>query len=129
VGAYRALGLALLSQRKDAEALKVLEKGMRLEPGRRVDSLWPQAVAYARLERWQEAISAWKNYSAHYPDQVMPHAELAIGYTEVGLEEAARTEMAEALRLYPRVSLQDGLSELHMDKERLAADLRRAGLN
>jgi hypothetical protein len=69
-----------------------------------------------------------KAYSAHYPDQVMPHAELAIGYTEVGREEAARAEMAEALRLYPRLSLPDGLNLLHMDKERLAADLRRAGL-
>jgi TolB-like protein/predicted Zn-dependent protease len=128
VGGYRALALALLSQRKDPEALTALEKGMRLEPGRRVDYLWDEGVTYARLGRWEKAISALKAYSAHYPDQVMPHAELAIGYTEVGREEAARAEMAEALRLYPRLSLPDGLNLLHMDKERLAADLRRAGL-
>ena len=128
VGGYRALALALLSQSKDAEALTALEKGIRLEPGRRGDYLWDAGFAYARLGRWEEAISALKEYSANFPEQVLPHAELAICYTEVGREEAARAEMAEALRLYPRLSLPDGLNLLHMDKERLAADLRRAGL-
>jgi TolB-like protein/DNA-binding winged helix-turn-helix (wHTH) protein/predicted Zn-dependent protease len=128
-GGYRALAYTLLSQRKAAEALTPLEKGMRLDSGRRVEYLWPQGVAYARLGHWQQAISALKDYSAYYPDRVLPHAELAIGYTEIGRAEAAREEMAEALRLYPRLSLPDGLNELHIDKQRLAVDLRRAGVN
>jgi Flp pilus assembly protein TadD len=124
---YLALAYALLSQRKDADALMTLKKGMRLEPGWAVEYMWPQGVAYARLGSWQEAISALKDYSAHYPDQVIPHAELAIGYVELGREEAARAEMAEALRLYPQLSVHN-LSDLHMDKKRIAADLLKAGL-
>ena len=84
------------------------------------------------MARWEEAISALKDYLAHYPNQVLPHVDLAIDYAEVGRHDDARAEVAEAVRLYPQLSLNtavEGLPHLyHMDKERVAADLHTAGL-
>jgi len=127
--AYRALVVILSIEGKDAESLMALGKAMRLEPGNRVKCLLPQGIAYARLGRWEEAISALKDYLTHYPDQVMVHVELAVDYAEVGREDAARAEVAQALRLDPQLSLEIGARSVPlMDKDRVAGDLRKAGL-
>jgi len=134
---YRALAETLNDLGKPAEALAALEKARRLAPNR-VENLWTQGVSYTRLGRWQEAISALKGFLARYPDQVQPHVQLALSYIEVGWHDAARAEVAEALRLYPQFSLKMGVEseshldnsagEFNLDKERIAADLRKAGL-
>ena len=126
---YRALAIALLVQGKDAEALVAVEKGMHLEPGSRVKYLWAQAICYARLGRWEEALSALEAYVAHYPDQVLPHIELAVEYVEVGRDDPGRAEIAHALRLDPQFSLRNGITAVPLaDKDRVAVDLAKAGL-
>ena len=57
------------------------------------------------MARWEEGISACKDYLAHYPNQVEPHLGLAIDYVEVGRQDNARAEVAEAVSLYPQLSL------------------------
>jgi tetratricopeptide (TPR) repeat protein len=102
---------------------------MRLDPGNRVRYLWSRGHAYAQLGRWEEAVSDLKAFLARYPAQVRPHVELALNYIELGQDEAARAEVAEALRLDPQFSLDTGVKGLlPMDKEHVAADLRKAGL-
>jgi tetratricopeptide (TPR) repeat protein len=126
---YRALALALLVERKETEALVALEKAARLDPSRRGNSLWAQGVVFARLGRWQEAIAAMKGYLDRYPDQVLAHIHQAINYIEVGREDAAQEEVAEALRLDPQLSLDIGIKSVRRSGEdRLAVDLRNAGL-
>jgi adenylate cyclase len=115
---------------KEAEALATVEKAMRLDPGNRDGYLWVQGEAFSKLGRWEEAISAFKDFLARYPDQVRPQVELALDYIEVGRDDDAREEVAEALRLDPQFSLKMGIEdEVPMDKERVAADLSKAGLN
>jgi adenylate cyclase len=130
--AIMALAITRYAEGKQAEALAALEKGMRLDSRHRVDYLWLEGGIYTDMARWEEAISPLKDYLAHYRNQVGAHVDLAIDYVEVGRDDDARAEMAEAVRLYPQFSLNttvEGLSHLyHMDKERVAADLRTAGL-
>src|SRR5262249_22387987 len=45
---YRALALALLVERKEAEALVALEKAVRLDPSKHGNHLWAKGVVYAR---------------------------------------------------------------------------------
>jgi hypothetical protein len=102
---------------------------MRLDSRHRVDCPGLEGRIYTDMARWEEAISALKDYLAHYPNQVWPHVALTIDYVEVGRHDDARAEMAEAVRLYPQLSLNTAVDGLfHMDKERVAADLRTAGL-
>jgi TolB-like protein/DNA-binding winged helix-turn-helix (wHTH) protein/predicted Zn-dependent protease len=126
---YWPLVVALNAQGKETEALGVLDKAMRLDSGNRVKYLWAQGHVYTNLGRWVEAISALKVYLAHYPGQVRSHVLLAIDYIEVGQEEAARAQVAEALRLDPQFSLKIAVeAAFNMDKGRVAVDLSRAGL-
>ena len=126
--AIEALAVTRHAEGKEAEALAALEKAMRLDSAHRVDYLWLEGSIYTEMARWEQAISALKDYLAHYPNQVLPHVELAIDYVEAGRHDDARAEVAEAVRLYPQLSLNTAVSEYHMDKERVAADLRTAGL-
>jgi tetratricopeptide (TPR) repeat protein len=126
---YFCLAITLESLGKDAEALVELEKTMRLDPFHRAHCLWTQGRVYSQLGRWEDAISAFKSFLGRYPQLVLPHVELAVDYIEVGRDDDARAEVAEALRLDPQFSLKMGVEgEVHMDKERVAADLRKAGL-
>ncbi len=55
--------------------------------------------------------------------------DLAIDYIEVGREDTARAEVAEALRLDPQLSLKNGFADqLLMDKDRVVVALSTAGL-
>jgi adenylate cyclase len=126
--AIMALAITRYAEGKQAEALAALEKAMRLDSPHRVDYLWFEGSIYTEMARWELAISALKDYLAHYPNQVLPHVELAIDYVEAGRHDDARAEVAEAVRLYPQLSLNTAVREYHMDKERVAADLRTTGL-
>ena len=77
----------------------------------------------------EEAISPLKTYLSHYPGQVRAHVLLAINYVVVGLDDAARAMVAEALRLDARFSLKIGVEgEFNLDNKHVAADLSKAGL-
>jgi adenylate cyclase len=126
---YLPLAITLEALGEEAEALVELEKGMRFDPGNRGGYLWLQGHAYSQLGRWEDAISAFKSFLGRYPQQVLPRVELAVDYIEVGRDDDARAEVAEALRLDPQFSLKMGVEdEFPMDKERAVADLRKAGL-
>jgi tetratricopeptide (TPR) repeat protein len=128
VMSYRALAIILIGEEKPAEALVAVEKAMHLEP-RNAYYGWFLGEIHTRLERWEDAILALKGYVDHYPDQLWPHVNLAVAYIEVGRDEAARAEVAQVLRIQPQFSLKTGVEGmLPMQKERVGADLAKAGL-
>jgi len=131
---YQALAAGLVSQGKSAEALAALDKAARLDS--RHNYVWAQGWAYSQQGRFTEAISSFKRYLAAYPNDFWVHALLAGDYIELGQDDAARAEAAEALRLNQRLtvamiapmgSLNDKLHPV--ESERFRADLHNAGLN
>jgi hypothetical protein len=65
----------------------------------------------------------------------MVHLWLAVDYVELGRDDTARAEAKEALRLNPEFNLErifrtDGpKGKVLAENTRIAADLRKAGLN
>jgi tetratricopeptide (TPR) repeat protein len=135
---YVALAYLQNSMGKPAEALVAMDKAMRLDPRSRDNYSWfslEQGFAFTLLGRPQEAIPALKRYLARYPDDFWARAYLAVDYMELGQNDAARPEAADALRLapqltvemvFPTVSLQR--KALPAEIDRFRADLHRAGL-
>src|SRR5262249_8558754 len=105
--AYGALADLLNGMGRPAEALMALDKAMRLDPRSRDDYSvysFDQGLAFTLLGRTKEAIPALKGYLARYPDDFWAHAYLAVDQMELGQEDAARAEAAEALRLDPQLT-------------------------
>jgi tetratricopeptide (TPR) repeat protein len=133
-----ALAFTLNDLGKPAEALVAVDTAIRLDPQNSADLYnsnfsYQRGRAYTLLGRWQEAIAAIKPYLARYPDDFWAHAYLAVDYMELGHDDAARAEVAEALRLDPEFSVEimfptAGLQSKVLDIDRFRGDLRKAGL-
>jgi tetratricopeptide (TPR) repeat protein len=127
---YNALAWVMNYTGRPREALAAVEKAMNLDQHDRVDYLFAQGVAYIGLGRWQEAIASFKPYLIRYPTDLWSHLNLAIAYSELGQDSAARAEVMEVQKLNPQFSLKM-VSQYDADSEqkRHAADLlRKAGL-
>jgi adenylate cyclase len=138
---YRVLAFVLTDQGKPAESLAAEEKAINLDP-HDLDSallgdlgLYNQGKANTLLRRWGESITAFKRLLSRYPDYSWDHAYMAIDYTELGQEDAARAEAAKVRRLdpqltvdmiFPMVSLEH--TALPAEIDRFRADLHKAGL-
>ena len=121
---YYALGQALNAVGRPAEALAAAEKATRLDP-KSTDFL-VQGWAYTQLGRWRESISALKRLSPS--NNPWPHVWLAVDYVELGRDDTAKAEIAEVLKLSPQFSVKFEVTGFPEDRERVAADLRKAGL-
>jgi tetratricopeptide (TPR) repeat protein len=117
-----------------AQALVVVEKAMRLDPGNPSDYLMVEGTAYHGLGRYEDSITDFKRFVALHPDIFWAHMSLAVDYTELGHDDAARAEAAEVLRLNPQFNLEMILrtvgpkGKVLADNARCSADLRKAGL-
>jgi adenylate cyclase len=130
--AYMGLGWILLHAGRPEEAIKALEKAMRLDPLYPVHCLIFLGEAYYWLGRYEEAIAAEKKALLRNPDDLGAHARLAVFYGELRREAEARAEVAEVLRLSPNFSLevvrQITPYKNPADLERVLTALRKAGL-
>jgi tetratricopeptide (TPR) repeat protein len=136
--AYAVSADLLNSMGTPAEALMALDKAKHLDPRSRDNYsgyLWYQGAAFTLLGRPKEATPALKQYLARFPDNFWAHAYLAVNYVELGHDDPARAEAAEALRLnpqltaemvFPMASLQR--KALPVEIDRFRSDLRKAGL-
>ena len=104
-GVLTNYGTTLTQAGRPEEAIPLLQKVIRLNP------LGP-AYIYSNLGRalrmtgrFEEAVSAYKKASQLAPDNLGFHVELAATYFMMGLEEEARAEAAEVLRINPKFSL------------------------
>jgi tetratricopeptide (TPR) repeat protein len=82
--------------------------------------------------RYEEAVLAYKKALQYAPNSSWSHMMLAATYSEMGREKEAQAEIAEALRINPRFSLdlfaKRSLIKEQSLKEKVFNALRKAGL-
>jgi adenylate cyclase len=131
---YWALARVMNNMAEPAQALVAVEKAMRLDPGNRDKYLGMQGFAYQGLRRYEDSITAFKRYLALRPDIFWAHLGLAVDDMELGHDDDARAEAAEALRLDPQFNLEmiyrtvGPKGKVLTENARWSADLRKAGL-
>jgi len=129
---YEELASTLNWMGRYAEAIKLIEKAMRLNPHHPPWYLFKLGWAYAMTGRVEEAIAACKRVLTRSPDFLSAHVFLAAIYSQLGREAEARTEAAEVLQLSPNLSLEVWKQTLPVKDqaglERFVALLRKAGL-
>ncbi len=131
---YLALADVMNNMEEPAQALVAVEKAMRLDPGNPGRYLLEEGNAYHGLGRYEDSVTDFKRFLALHPDIFWAHMSLAVDYTELGHDDAARAEAAEVRRLNPQFSLEMILrtvgpkGKVLADNARCSADLRKAGL-
>jgi adenylate cyclase len=84
------------------------------------------------MERYHEAIAAYRRTISRNPDFSSAHRHLAAAYAQLGRMEEANAEAARTLRIDPSWSIQRVAQRLPLKDaaalERLVDGLRKAGL-
>jgi tetratricopeptide (TPR) repeat protein len=84
------------------------------------------------MERYEEAIAAYRRTISRNPDFSSAHLQLAATYAQLGRIEEAKAEAAETLRIDPSCSIQRYAKRLpYKDAAglaRLVDGMRKAGL-
>ncbi len=84
------------------------------------------------MEKYEEAIAALKGSLTRDPDFLYARLVLAVVYSELGRKEEAQAEVAEALRISPRASMEGQRERMPFKDqavlERFIDGLRKAGL-
>jgi tetratricopeptide (TPR) repeat protein len=117
---------------RSEEAITLLQKAIRLNPVGSYYNYTTLGNALMFTGRYEEAISAYKKALQVAPNSSWSRMMLAATYSEMGREKEARAEVAEALRINPRFSL-DLFARRSLIKEQSKRDkvfdaLRKAGL-
>jgi adenylate cyclase len=128
-----ALGSALMHASRFNEAITVLQKALRLYPGRPYSMcLSNLANSYRMIGQYEQAVQYYKRLLQDQPDHFLGHAGLTATYYEMGRLEEARAEAAEVLRVDPKFSLERYSTTLRYknpaDKKRYIDTLHKAGL-
>jgi adenylate cyclase len=131
---YWALAEVKGSLGKPSESLAAAQRALRLDPSN-PSLLFQEGRAYSLLGRPEEAIPVLKDYVFRVPGNFWAHVWLAIDYSELGRDDAAREEVAEVVRLsadssverfFPTGSVRG--KKFVSQVTRFRDDLRKAGL-
>jgi adenylate cyclase len=114
------------------EAIPLFEKAIRLNPFGPIFYYNNLGLTLANMGRYEEAVLAFKKVIKRAPNHMLIHVWLAATYSLMDREKEARTEVAEALRINPKISL-DSLAKTIPYNEQSYRDkyinaLRKAGL-
>ena len=117
---------------RSEEAIPLFQKALRLNPVGSFDNYNHLGLALMLTGRFEEAVLAFKKALQVAPNSSWSRMMLAATYSEMGREKEARAEVAEALRINPRFSL-DLFARRSLIKEQSKRDkvfdaLRKAGL-
>jgi TolB-like protein/class 3 adenylate cyclase/Tfp pilus assembly protein PilF len=114
------------------EAIESITKAIRLNPFPPNWYFLQLGYAYRQAGRYEEAIAALKKSLRVSPNNLLAHSCLASCYALSGLQDEARAEVAEVLRIHPKFSLEYAAKTLPYknpaDKELAITALRKAGL-
>ena len=128
---YQAQADALMSSRRPEEALKAIEKAIRLDPGGGDFYAYFIGAAYVQMGRYEEAVSFLKRNAAAFPNEPWVHENLLVAYIELGRNEEARAEAAAILRIDPHFLLvppERGITKDVAHNRLFNDDMRKAGL-
>jgi adenylate cyclase len=116
------------------EAITFFHKSIRLNPiGNSLD-YQGLGNCYNALDRFEEAVSAWKQAIRVSPNNNVAHLGLVSSYILMGREKEARAEAAEVLRIRPDFSLdqwEKACRSIYKDQsglDRYISTLRKVGL-
>ncbi len=104
----------LSGEKKPADALRLLEDGLRAHPND------PQlrflyGVTAADLGRTQDAIEVFRQLTVDFPELPEPHNNLAVLHAAAGDLDRARAAREESVRAAPGYALaQENLGDLHL---------------
>jgi adenylate cyclase len=129
--AYLVLGEILALAGRGQEAIEVTEKVMRLNPHYPAVYLHDLGLAYLFARQYDKAATAFQATLTRDPNFWWAHVNLVSSYGLSGQEEAARAEVAAALKLKPNFSLEIMRHVPLRDKahlEKILTALRKAGL-
>jgi adenylate cyclase len=129
---HLAYGMTLIDAGQSEEAIPVLQRAIRLNPLAESTYFLHLGHAYLATGRRKEAVSEYKKALQRAPDNFFAHLGLTATYIGMGLEQEARGEAAEVLRINPRFSVDAYAKRLHY-RDQAAIDkfsdaLRKAGL-
>ncbi len=131
--AYWALGGALMYSSRPQEAIRMLQKSLRLSPiPVHSQVLGGLGIAYSMTGQREEAIATYKKMLHLYgPDHLTAHICLAVEYAQLDRENEARAEGVEVLRIDPKFSWDRWIKGLPFGqniKDRISEKLRNVGL-
>jgi adenylate cyclase len=127
-----ALAIAMYYSCRFNEAITLHEQAMRLDPFPFSMYFRNLGGAYRSVGRYQEAEKQFKKALELSPNDLFAHLGLAVTYVKLGLNEEAKAEAAEVLRIHPKFSL-DYYTKVNPLKCQSVLDdqiacLRKAGL-
>ena len=129
---YANLGFILTLAGRPEEAIRLVEKAIRLNPHYPVHYLVNLGWSYTLTRQYEEAITVLKRTITRNPNFLAAYLFLAVVYSESSREEEARAAVAEILRISPNFSLEGYQQRLHYKDptvmERFVPALRKAGL-
>jgi adenylate cyclase len=126
------LGHTLDFAGRPAEGIPFIEAAMRLDPHYPFLYIFWLGHAFDSLQRYDEAVVAYRRVISRNPDFFYAHVHLAAACAQLGRMEEAGSEAVEALRLDPRFSVRRIAQRLPFKDAaalaRLVDGLRMAGL-
>jgi adenylate cyclase len=131
-GSHLAYGMSLMYAGQSEEAIPVLQRAIRLNPLGESTYLLHLGHAYLTTGRFEKAVSEYKKALQRAPDNLFAHLCLTGIYFGMGIEQEARAEAAEVLRINPKFSV-DAYTKRLPFRDRSAINkfsdaLRKAGL-
>ena len=131
-GANIWMSLVLTHAGSHEEAVRYAERALRLDPF--PVGWWFRALgqAYSWVDRYEEAITAYKEALQRAPNDIRTHLPLTVVYSWAGRSEEARAQGSEVLRINPKYSLEvarkKSLYKKQADRDRYLDALRKAGI-
>ncbi len=122
----------LINAERSKEAETAARNAMHLNPFYPVNYLNVLGDALVRQDKTREALAVFKEIVGRQPNFVPAHLHLAVLYSSMGETDAARSAVAEILRLDPKYRVAAAssfyISANPQRKEACLEHLRRAGL-
>ena len=129
---HARLGHTLDQAGRPAEGLPFIETAMRLDPHYPYLYLFWLGHAFHSLQRYDEAVAAYRRTISRNPEFFYARLFLAAVYAQLGRMEEAKSEAIEALRIDPHFSVQRVAQRLPLKDTaalaRLIDGMRQAGL-